>query len=107
MAADARVFHCSAILFDVDGVLVDSTGSVERVWRRWAALHGLDAEDVVTAAHGRRTIETVREFMPQLDAQQETTGLEQMEIADTEGLAAIAGAATALAAVPHGRVALV
>ena len=47
-------FDCEAILFDLDGVLVDSTRSVERVWRTWAERHGLDAARVVGAAHGRR-----------------------------------------------------
>src|SRR5438874_8018978 len=95
-----RVFHCAAILFDVDGVLVSSTGSVERVWRQWANEHGLDAEAVIAAAHGRRTIETVREFMPHLDPQKETSKVEQMEIADTAGLAALPGARAALESAP-------
>ena len=61
--------ECEAILFDLDGVLVDSTRSVERVWRAWAERHGLDAARVVEVAHGRRAVETVRLFAPHLDAE--------------------------------------
>jgi sugar-phosphatase len=61
-------FECEAVLFDLDGVLVDSARPVERVWREWAERHGLDAARVVEVAHGRRTIETVSLFTPHLDA---------------------------------------
>ena len=76
-------FKCEAILFDLDGVLVDSTRSVERVWRAWAERHGLDAARVVEVAHGRRAIETVRQFAPHLDAEAEAKKLELAEIEDT------------------------
>ena len=39
-----RTINCSAVLFDLDGVLIDSTLCVERHWRQWAALHDLDAD---------------------------------------------------------------
>jgi sugar-phosphatase len=35
-----------AVLSDLDGVLVDSTASVERAWRRWAAGNGIDFDDL-------------------------------------------------------------
>ena len=41
------IFHCSAILFDLDGVLVDSTGSVDRQWRAWARTKGIDGDKVM------------------------------------------------------------
>jgi len=101
------VFHCAALLFDVDGVLVASTGSVARVWQRWAREHGLDADAVVAIAHGRRSIETIRRMAPQLDAERENARVEQMEIDDTAGLEPIPGAREALAATPPDRMALV
>jgi len=93
-------FLCEAILFDLDGVLVDSTPCVTRVWSAWAREHGLDADQVVHIAHGRRTIETVRRVAPHLDAQRETDRIEQMEISDTDGLRVLPGARELLAQLP-------
>lgn len=76
-------FECEAVLFDLDGVLVDSTRPVERVWRVWAKRHNLDAARVVAVARGRRTIETIRLFAPHLDTEVEAKKLEQAEIEDT------------------------
>jgi sugar-phosphatase len=90
-------FDCEAILFDLDGVLVDSTRSVERVWRAWAERHRLDTARVVEVAHGRRAVETVRLFAPHLDAEAEAKKLEQAEIEDSAGLRKVDGAAASLA----------
>jgi len=98
-----RFFTCHAILFDLDGVLVDSTQAVERVWRRWAREHKLDAELVLEHAHGRRSIETVRIVAPQLDAEQENLKVESMEIADKEGIVVIPGAPELLRSLPADR----
>ena len=97
------IFTCQAILFDLDGVLVDSTQAVERVWRKWAAQHKLDPQLVLEHAHGRRTIETIRIVAPQLDADAETGNVEEMEIADKEGIIAIPGAADLLRSLPSDR----
>jgi sugar-phosphatase len=58
----------SAILFDLDGVLVDSLRVVERAWRRWAREHGLSADDLLAVVHGRTAREVVGLFTPHLDA---------------------------------------
>ena len=62
-------FRCAAILFDLDGVLVDSTGSVDRQWRAWAREQGIDEESVIAIAHGVRSVEVIRAVAPHLDAQ--------------------------------------
>ncbi len=98
---------CQAILFDLDGVLVDSTPCVTRVWSSWARQHGLDAERVVHIAHGQRTIETVRKVAPHLDAQLEANRIEQMEVDDTEGLRVLPGAKELLAKLPPERYTIV
>src|SRR5258708_9678851 len=67
------ILTVKAILFDMDGVLVDSTAAVARVWHAWATEHGLDPERVIAHAHGRRSIETVRTLAPHLDAERENT----------------------------------
>jgi len=48
-------FDCEAILFDLDGVLVNSNLCVEKHWRLWAQQHGLDAEAILKISHGRPT----------------------------------------------------
>ena len=58
------LFHCSAILFDLDGVLCDSTKAVDREWREWAQRKGVDGEAIMAIAHGVRTIEVIRRVAP-------------------------------------------
>lgn len=96
-------FLCSAILFDLDGVLVDSTASVDRQWRAWAREQGVDEEKVVAVAHGVRTLEVIREVAPHLDAEAEVRRLERREADDQEGVAVMPGAAELVNAIPRGR----
>jgi sugar-phosphatase len=97
------IFHCSAILFDLDGVLVDSTRSVTRQWRLWAEEHSIDPDQTVSIAHGRRSIEVIRILAPHLDAEKETVRLEAREAADLEGVEVMPGAADLLRSIPDGR----
>jgi sugar-phosphatase len=91
---------CRAILFDLDGVLVSSIGSVERNWRAWALMHGLDPEVVLAAIHGRRSEDTIRVIAPHLPLQEEVRRIEAMEIADTADVVAMPGAEKLLARLP-------
>ena len=95
-------FQCSAILFDLDGVLVDSTRSVARQWRRWAEENNIDPEKVLAIAHGRRTIEVVRILAPQLDAEAEEKKIEKREADDNDGVTVMPGAAELLKSIPEG-----
>jgi sugar-phosphatase len=96
-----------AILFDLDGVLVDSTAGVTRVWREWGARRGLDPDETAHAAHGRRAIDTVRLLAPELDAELELENLERWEIAESHDVIAFAGAARLLEQLPEKRWAIV
>ena len=78
-------FWCKAILFDLDGVLVNSAELVERTWRNWANRHSLDPEIVIAAAHGRRTLETVQLVAPALSADAEVASLETNEAMSSTG----------------------
>lgn len=94
---------CQAILFDLDGVLVDSTLAVERVWRRWAQDHNVDPEYVMANAHGRRSVETIRIVAPHMDAERENLNVERMEIEDKDGIVAIPGARELISSLPPER----
>src|SRR6476620_5718603 len=96
-------FNCSAILFDLDGVLVDSTRSVARQWRLWGKENNIDPEKVLAIAHGRRTIEVVRVLAPHLDAKAEESRIEKREADDIDGVAVMPGAAELLKSIPDGR----
>jgi sugar-phosphatase len=95
------------VLFDMDGVLVDSTAAVARVWSVWARKYGLDPETVVKIAHGRPSISTIREILPRADHEAEDREVERMEIEDVEGIVALPGAAELLRALPTSRYAIV
>lgn len=95
--------RCQAVLFDMDGVLVFSMGAVERVWSKWAIAHGFDPRVVVHAAHGRPSIETVREFLPDADSQAENREIERAEIEDLEGVVPVPGALALVNSLPADR----
>ena len=93
-------FPCSAILFDLDGVLVDSTRCVERQWRIWAAEHNLDPLKLLEVAHGRRTSETIQIVAPHLNAQAEVDIVESREAEDTDGVLVMPGAQQLVRSIP-------
>jgi sugar-phosphatase len=102
-----HVMHARAVLFDFDGVLVDSVAAVERAWGQWAREHGLDPATVLAHAHGVRTAETVRMLTPHLDADGEAARIEEREVHHTGDVHAYPGAAALLADLPAGAWAIV
>ncbi|WCE05795.1 HAD-IA family hydrolase [Pseudoxanthomonas sp. JBR18] len=88
-----------AFLFDMDGTLLTSIAAAERVWTRWAQLHGLDP-GFVPSIHGARALDTVRRVLPDADAQAEAARITAWEIEDVDGVEAIAGAAAFTASLP-------
>ncbi len=85
-----------AVLFDMDGTLVDSTQVVERAWGSWAARHNIPLNDVLSFSHGRPTISTLEHFLPGRDHSAELKELARFEETQTEGILAVAGAAHVL-----------
>jgi mannitol-1-/sugar-/sorbitol-6-phosphatase len=79
------VLECAAVLFDMDGTLVDSRAIVERTWLRWAAQHGIAAETILAVAHGRRTLETMQIVAPELASPEAASRLDQEEADDDAG----------------------
>ncbi len=96
----ANVFECDAILFDMDGVLVDSTTGVVRIWREWAEKHGLDVDRVLEVSHGRRVVETISLVAPELDAASEANEYQRIEVEGLDGVLEIEGARELLASLP-------
>jgi sugar-phosphatase len=101
---------CRAIVFDMDGTLVDSTAVVERIWGDFAAEHELDVVELLAFAHGRQTHDTVTRFLPglpEVEARTLTDGLQDVEAGTRDGTVEIPGAADFLGSLPGDRVALV
>jgi mannitol-1-/sugar-/sorbitol-6-phosphatase len=95
-------FECRAVLFDLDGVLVDSTRYVEHQWRRWALAKGLRPEPFLQVCHGRRALETIQLAAPQLDAAAEVAAFIPEEDPELQLLEPIDGAARLLQVLPAG-----
>jgi sugar-phosphatase len=96
-------FSCAAILFDLDGVLVDSTRAVDREWREWAARKGIDGDAIMAIAHGVRTVEVIRRVAPHLDADAEAAAIERHEAGDQRGVVVMPGAIELVRSIPDGR----
>lgn len=105
---NSNSISCRGVLFDLDGVLVDSTPAVARVWAWWARQHGFDDPDkVVREAHGKPSIATIRELVPNADHDAENREVERREIEDTDGVIPLPGALELLQAIPSEKWAIV
>lgn len=104
------VLTTRALLLDMDGTLVNSDASVERVWRRWAERHGLDGDEVMKVVHGRQGYASMALLLPERPMEQNHADNARMlaeETADTDGVVAIPGAPeflASLAGLPHALV---
>jgi sugar-phosphatase len=103
---ESKQILASALLFDMDGTLVDSNATVERAWAFWARRYGLDLIEVLAFSHGRPTLATMshfgERFAPGRDWQAEADELQQMEQKEVGATVPIAGAREVLAQM-HGQ----
>jgi len=95
--------RCKGILFDMDGILISSLGSVERSWEAWARSRNIDVRQAIHTAHGCRAIETIRKLRPDLDENAELTYIEDLEVADKEGLEVLPGVLDLIQRLPAHR----
>ena len=95
------------LLFDMDGVLISSIGSVERCWRRWAAIYGVPNAESYMVPHGMRAIDIVRMLRPDIDAEEGLRVIEDMEVEDTGDLRVLPGVKKLLEELPPERWAIV
>lgn len=95
--------HCQAVLFDMDGILVSSIGSVERTWTKWSLMRGLDPQRTLQLAHGRRALEVLAALRPDLDSEAELKIVEETEMTDNEGMRVLPGVLELLRALPRNR----
>jgi mannitol-1-/sugar-/sorbitol-6-phosphatase len=94
---------CRAVLFDMDGILISSIGSVERSWTRWCRMRGVDPDYAIRVIHGRRAIDSLRAIRPDLDAEKELEILEDFEVEDVDDIVVLPGVRELLKALPHDR----
>jgi mannitol-1-/sugar-/sorbitol-6-phosphatase len=93
------------LLFDLDGVLIDSTAAIVRQWQLFADEHRLNESVVLARIHGRRTIDGVRELLAgreESEIERVASRLDQRELTDNDDVVALPGASELLAALqPH------
>ena len=106
MSEPVRV-ETKGILFDMDGVLISSIGSVVRCWRQWAEHYDVPNAEIYEVPHGMRAIEIVKELRPDIDPQEGLRVIEDMEMEDVSGLTVLPGVRTLLASLPLDRWAIV
>ena len=97
-----------AVLFDMDGTVVDSTPIVEIAWGRFAAKHSLDVAHILATSHGVKAIDSVIRYGPVgIDSVAEAAEMAAFEMASLEGVTEIAGAVAFSEDIPAGQFAIV
>lgn len=93
------MIEAKALLFDLDGTLIDSVSSGTRCWHRWAEEFGVDPARLADI-HGRRSAETVALLLPEQQGAQALARIDELEIDDAVNVRPLPGAAELLASLP-------
>ncbi|MEO6802694.1 MAG: HAD-IA family hydrolase [Granulicella sp.] len=107
MVASSVVVQTKGLLFDMDGVLISSIGSVNRCWRRWAAMYDVPDAENFMIPHGVRAVDVIRSLRPDIDVAEGLRVIEDMELEDTADLKVLPGVRELLASLPLERWAIV
>ena len=95
--------RCEGILFDMDGILISSLASVERSWTKWSNMRSIDPAYALGLIHGRRAIESVAMLRPDLNPEEELALIEDIELADGEGITVLPGVKELITSIPKDR----
>ena len=105
--AERITVSAKGLLFDNDGVLISSIGSVNRCWRQWAKMYGVPDAENYNVPHGARAIDTVKSLRPDIDAEEGLRVIEDLEMADTDDIEVLPGVKRLLTTLPPERWAIV
>ncbi|GAA0991211.1 HAD-IA family hydrolase [Subtercola frigoramans] len=99
-----RVFR--AALFDMDGTLIDSTPAVDRSWIRWGQEWGIH-DSFREGMHGRPARSLIAELVAPAQVEAALARVQQLELADVDGITVLEGAAELISSLPDDRRAIV
>jgi mannitol-1-/sugar-/sorbitol-6-phosphatase len=104
---DLICVETKGILFDMDGVLISSIGSVVRCWRQWAEAYDVPNAEIFDVPHGMRAIEIVKMLRPDIDPEEGLRVIEDMELEDLADMKVLPGVKALLESLPKERWAIV